>query len=187
MRRAEALVLPSQCSVKARAVRKKRKRKHRKGRDLYFLCLCCSICDKKAWVNRGAVGSATPCLPGLADWLPLQEPQYFTAVVSAIDSAVNPTPHPWKRFRILIPLTPPPFSHPPLGPPPPPPHPSSSQSPCVQANKILCMIFLFLLSATRPLHPLFPSSPLLGSTIPSKESARRWLQLLWAPRMCSAQ
>lgn len=41
------------------------------------------------------------CLPG---WLPLPEPQYFTAFVSAIDSAVNPTPHPWKRFRILIPL-----------------------------------------------------------------------------------
>lgn len=34
----------------------------------------------------------------------MPEPQYFTAFVSAIDSAVNPTPHPWKRFRILIPL-----------------------------------------------------------------------------------
>lgn len=57
----------------------------------------------KLGVNRGAVGSATPCLAGL----PLPEPQYFTAIVSAIDSAVNPTPHPWKWFRILIPLTPP--------------------------------------------------------------------------------
>lgn len=36
--------------------------------------------------------------------LPLPEPHYFTAFVNAIDSAVNPTPHPWKRFRILIPL-----------------------------------------------------------------------------------
>lgn len=52
-------------------------------------------------VIRGAIGSATPWLAG---WLPLPEPQYFTAIVSAIDSAVNPTPHPWKRFRILIPL-----------------------------------------------------------------------------------
>lgn len=74
----------------------------------------------KARVNRSAVGSATPppaCLPG---WLPLQEPQYFTAIFNAIDSAVNPTPHPWKWFRILIPLT---------------PLPSSSQSSCVQQTR----------------------------------------------------
>lgn len=48
------------------------------------------------------MGSATPCLCALPGSLPV--PQYFTAFVSAIDSAVNPTPHPWKRFRILIPL-----------------------------------------------------------------------------------
>lgn len=41
------------------------------------------------------------CNPLLAS---LPELQYFTAFVSAIDSAVNPTPHPWKGFRILIPL-----------------------------------------------------------------------------------
>lgn len=40
----------------------------------------------------------------LCNPLLLPELQYFTAFVSAIDSAVNPTPHPWKGFRILIPL-----------------------------------------------------------------------------------
>lgn len=35
---------------------------------------------------------------------PVPEPQYFTAFVSAIGSAVTRAPHPWRGFRVLIPL-----------------------------------------------------------------------------------
>lgn len=77
-----------------------------KGKDDFSLSAFCIICGKARSKQRCCrLSNPLPaCLPG---WLPLPEPQYFTAIVSAIDSAVNPTPHPWKRFRILIPLTPP--------------------------------------------------------------------------------
>lgn len=105
MRQTGAFLLPFQYSAEAHALCKLVKAK-------MILSLPSTLFVVKLGVNRDAVGSATPflfaCLPAcLAGWLPLPEPQYFTAIVSAIDSAVNPAPHPWKRFRILIPLTPP--------------------------------------------------------------------------------
>lgn len=72
-----------------------------------FSPLSCIICGKARSKQRcfGLSNPLPACLPAsLPGWLPLPEPQHFTAFVSAIDSAVNPTPHPWKRFRILIPL-----------------------------------------------------------------------------------
>lgn len=75
-------------------------------RCIFFLPCSCIICGKTRSKQR-CYGAQQPpaCLPAcLPGWLPLPEPQYFTAFVSAIDSAVNPTPHPWKWFRILIPL-----------------------------------------------------------------------------------
>lgn len=46
----------------------------------------------------------SPACPACALPGSLPVPQYFTGFVSAIDSAVNPAPHPWKRFGILISL-----------------------------------------------------------------------------------
>lgn len=109
MRQTEALLMPSLYSVEAQAIWSQWRQ-----RFLFFLPLCCVICDLNSSKQRcGRLSNPLPaCLPAwLAGWLPLQEPQYFSAIVSAIDSAVNPTPHPWKRFRILIPLTPPPQVH----------------------------------------------------------------------------
>lgn len=147
--------------------------------------------------------SLPACLAGwLTGWLPLQEPQYFTAVVSAIDSAVNLAPHPWKRFRILIPLTPPPkptYPHLPWSPPLPLPplahhhHPQFIPTSVRSANKILCMIFFLALplssSRPSPLHFLACSPPPPVPPTPTKriQSTAMASALVGSGRMCSAQ
>lgn len=98
----------------------------------------------------------------------LPVPQYFTAFVSAIDSAVNPAPHPWKRFRILIPL-------------PSPVH--------LNLNAFCKQDFMHDRSSSSSSLHCFPphalslfliSSPHFLAYYFSKESMWRWLQLLWA-------
>lgn len=169
MRQTEAFLLPSQYSVKAQAVYSWWSQRC----VFFFSPLSAASFVPKLGVNRGAAGSETPCLPPcLLGWLPLPEPQYFTAFVSAIDSAVNPTPHPWKRFRILIPL------------------PSRVH---LNLNAFCKQDFMHDLLSPPPLPtPHFSISPTCSLShflayYPSKESVWRWLQLLWAQRMCSAQ
>lgn len=73
---------------------------------LLFLSSSCIICGTARSKQRCSRLSKPPLIP-CPSWLAglsLPEPEYFTRFVSAIDSAVNLTPHPWKRFRILIPL-----------------------------------------------------------------------------------
>lgn len=107
VRQAGAFLLPFQYSAEAHALCKLVKAKMILSLSLSLFYIICG----KAWSKQRCCRLSNPlpvCLPAsLPGWLPLPEPQYFTAIVSAIDSAVNPTPHPWKRFRILIPLTPP--------------------------------------------------------------------------------